>query len=454
MTAVDRVGESLGLLFTTSSDDDAAQCRKLRAGIAEAQALAARWYRQDAAAGGQASAQKPGAPGGKPRGKTTEAQADREAACSRAALLLSYALTVVECAERARAGGGQTSSTAASGGLSDPALRGLNALQSFCEETNGGGRRGGCEVTPVFLSLAADLCGRAPGDALGHLQRAWSGCAGGRVAAQHRLLTARALIRCAGDPLSVDSAAGHLEACLRLDPTAAEAAQLLRDIQRLSACRDSVSAAVAQRKPKAAAGLIDDGVRLAAAMGSAKLEAGFRLHKAELLASSLRDAPGAARQCTLAIALDRENPAAFRKRASAYLKLHRFEDAVRDLETAVRVGGAPHRPALLAARKAWKASLASQQQQQTRDKRHPACGRCGAYKALGVAPGAAPGTVAKAYRSLALQCHPDRHPAASRLAAEQRFKEVSNAYSVLSNPAQPQSPSDPCPACCSVDRKE
>ena len=54
------------------------------------------------------------------------------------------------------------------------------------------------------------------------------------------------------------------------------------------------------------------------------------------------------------------------------------------------------------------------------------------YEILGVARGAGDGDIKKAYRQLALQFHPDRNPGDK--AAEERFKEASEAYAVLSDP--------------------
>jgi len=53
------------------------------------------------------------------------------------------------------------------------------------------------------------------------------------------------------------------------------------------------------------------------------------------------------------------------------------------------------------------------------------------YETLGVDRGADAGAIKKAYRKLAMQCHPDRNPGDE--AAEQRFKEISEAYDVLSD---------------------
>ena len=53
------------------------------------------------------------------------------------------------------------------------------------------------------------------------------------------------------------------------------------------------------------------------------------------------------------------------------------------------------------------------------------------YEVLGVAKGAAPDEIKKAYRKLALQFHPDKNP--DDKAAEEKFKEAAEAYDVLSD---------------------
>src|SRR5512138_530739 len=54
------------------------------------------------------------------------------------------------------------------------------------------------------------------------------------------------------------------------------------------------------------------------------------------------------------------------------------------------------------------------------------------YGILGVGREASPEEIKKAFRQLALQCHPDRNPGDKQ--AEERFKEVSEAYGVLIDP--------------------
>lgn len=54
------------------------------------------------------------------------------------------------------------------------------------------------------------------------------------------------------------------------------------------------------------------------------------------------------------------------------------------------------------------------------------------YSILGVSRDATPEQIKKAYRTLALKYHPDRNP--DDKAAEEKFKDVNNAYQVLSDP--------------------
>src|SRR5208283_4303051 len=60
------------------------------------------------------------------------------------------------------------------------------------------------------------------------------------------------------------------------------------------------------------------------------------------------------------------------------------------------------------------------------------------YEILGVPKTAVLADIKKAYRSMALKYHPDRVPEAEKKAAEEKFKEMSEAYGVLSDPQKKQ----------------
>src|SRR5476651_881637 len=60
------------------------------------------------------------------------------------------------------------------------------------------------------------------------------------------------------------------------------------------------------------------------------------------------------------------------------------------------------------------------------------------YEILGVSKTANLADIKKVYRSLALKYHPDRVPEAEKKVAEERFKEISEAYGVLSDPQKKQ----------------
>jgi molecular chaperone DnaJ len=56
------------------------------------------------------------------------------------------------------------------------------------------------------------------------------------------------------------------------------------------------------------------------------------------------------------------------------------------------------------------------------------------YKELGVSSNASADEIKKAYRKLARDLHPDANPGDTK--AEERFKSVSEAHAVLSDPAK------------------
>ncbi|GAM25433.1 hypothetical protein SAMD00019534_086080 [Acytostelium subglobosum LB1] len=130
--------------------------------------------------------------------------------------------------------------------------------------------------------------------------------------------------------------------------------------------------------------------------------------------------------CTKAIELDPNYVKALTRRAQCYLKKEQFEDAVRDYEKAKTLD--PENEDIHANLKHAKVELKKSLRKDY-------------YKILGVAKDATDSDIKKAYRKLALQYHPDKNSTLSdeeKATAEKMFKDVGEAYGVLSDPKKKQ----------------
>ncbi|XP_018015592.1 dnaJ homolog subfamily C member 7 isoform X3 [Hyalella azteca] len=125
--------------------------------------------------------------------------------------------------------------------------------------------------------------------------------------------------------------------------------------------------------------------------------------------------------CTAALQLDDSYVKAYLRRANTYQQTEQYEEAVRDLEKVYRMQRSQEHKRLLHEAKT----------QLKRSKRKDY------YKILGVSKTASDDEIKKAYRKMALLHHPDRHSSASaaeKAEHERKFKELGEAYAVLTDP--------------------
>eukprot|EP00049_Salpingoeca_infusionum_P018569 m.357822 g.357822 ORF g.357822 m.357822 type:complete len:507 (+) comp17951_c0_seq1:56-1576(+) len=138
-----------------------------------------------------------------------------------------------------------------------------------------------------------------------------------------------------------------------------------------------------------------------------------------VVATKLGNLEQAIADCTAALDGDESYSKARVKRAQLYLDTEQYEEAVRDYQAAVDEDPSDRelRQALSHAKLELKKSK-----------------RKDYYKIIGVSKNATDSEIKKAYRKRALSCHPDRVGPDEAEEAEKKFKELGEAYGVLSDP--------------------
>ncbi|EFA85645.1 DNAJ heat shock N-terminal domain-containing protein [Heterostelium album PN500] len=222
---------------------------------------------------------------------------------------------------------------------------------------------------------------------------------------------------------SLPSAAQHFQNSLVYDPDYAPSRVALKRLRQIELKKKEGNDAFTSKNYTQAYQLFSDAL---------EIDPKFDLMNAQLYnnraaaAVQLNKITDAIADCTKAIDLDPNYVKAISRRAQCYMKEEMYEDAVRDYEKAKSLDpeNADIHNNLKQAKIDLKKSLKKDY-----------------YKILGVSKEANESEIKKAYRKLALQYHPDKNstlPEEDKLKAERLFKDVGEAYSVLSDPKKKQ----------------
>ena len=230
-------------------------------------------------------------------------------------------------------------------------------------------------------------------------------------------LTTRGLVLLLSGKLP--QAKDHIASALRLDPAHAPAMQLRKRIREIERLKEEGNVAFKANKLDDALRLYDDALEL---VGEDEAEGRGGQMRATLLSnrattlSKLGRHEDAVLASTSALDLAPESFKALRTRARAQLVLERYEDAVRDFNSALEYADTDTEKRAL--RTELKKAEAALKRSKTKDY----------YKILGLARDCTEADIKKAYRRESLKHHPDKG------GDEEKFKLVVEAHAVLSDP--------------------
>ncbi|XP_047515372.1 dnaJ homolog subfamily C member 7 isoform X1 [Pieris napi] len=210
----------------------------------------------------------------------------------------------------------------------------------------------------------------------------------------------------------------HFQQVLRLAPDHRKAIETYKKAKLLKQKKEEGNEAFKMGQWQQALHLYNEALTID--KNNRKVNAKLYFNKATVCAK-LNQTREAADACTAALELDENYVKALLRRAKCYTELGEFEEAVKDYERLYKIDKTKENKQLL-----HEAKIALKKSK-----------RKDYYKILGIEKTASDDDIKKAYRKRALVHHPDRHANASdneRREQEKRFKDVGEAYGVLSDP--------------------
>ncbi|KAJ0181746.1 hypothetical protein K1T71_002468 [Dendrolimus kikuchii] len=210
----------------------------------------------------------------------------------------------------------------------------------------------------------------------------------------------------------------HFQQVLRLAPDHKKALEIYKKAKLLKQKKEEGNEAFKMGRWQQALNLYNEALKID--KNNKTVNAKLYFNKATVCAK-LNQIKEAAEACTSALELDENYVKALLRRARCYTELGDFEEAVKDYEKLYKIDKSKENKQLL-----HEAKIALKKSK-----------RKDYYKILGVEKTASEDDIKKAYRKRALVHHPDRHAGAAdaeRREQERRFKEVGEAYGVLSDP--------------------
>ena len=212
-----------------------------------------------------------------------------------------------------------------------------------------------------------------------------------------------------------------LRSVLELDPDCTAAATLLRKIRALESAKENGNNSFRQKNYKEA---IDYYTTAIDVDGSNKRMNSILRGNRAAARLEVKDYKGALLDCEFAISNGNETAKMFARRSRIFEAMEKWDEAVRDLEKAAEQDA-----------DAYRSELHSIKIRVKRAKRKDY------YKILGVEHTADESALKRGYKTKCLQWHPDKWAHSTdeeKATAEAKFKEVGEAFSVLSDPRKRQ----------------